>query len=80
MGTLILIGVLISIIINLFYMEELKALILRISTGVDNIKADITRIKENLPATGGLTEAQVAELRTSLEDAAAKVESLDAEN
>jgi len=54
---------------------------------LSNIDADIDRIKEGLPQTGGLTEAEVVELRSSLDQAqtaitAAKdaAASLDLEN
>jgi len=42
------------------------------ATSIDGIAADITFLKENLPATGGMTEAEVEELTVKLEDAAAK--------
>lgn len=58
-----------------------------VQTSLTNIAGDITAIKEGLPATGGLTEAEVAIVRTSLERAelsitAAKnaAANLDAEN
>lgn len=56
-------------------------------TSLTNIAGDITAIKEGLPATGGLTEEEVATLRTSLESAEASITAaknaaanLDAEN
>ena len=42
------------------------------ATSIDGIAADITYLKSNLPATGGMTEAEVDALATQLEDAAAK--------
>lgn len=42
------------------------------ATAIEGVAADITYLKENLPATGGMTEAEVEELATKLEDAAAK--------
>ena len=74
----VLIGI--NIYLNYTQMEELKALIARVQAGIVNIKDDITRIKEGLPATGGLTAEQVAELKTDLENAVKSVEDLDAEN
>lgn len=42
------------------------------ATSIEGIAADITYLKENLPATGGLSEAEVEALAVKLEDAASK--------
>lgn len=42
------------------------------ATSIDGIAADITYLKEGLPATGGMTEAEVEELTAKLEEAATK--------
>lgn len=62
-------------------LAELKALAQRANTALDtqstaitNIAADIQRIKDGLPTTGGLNDAEVAELRTDLEAVATKAE------
>jgi uncharacterized protein involved in exopolysaccharide biosynthesis len=61
-------------------LDELKALATSASASLDKIKEDITRIISTLPAEGGLTAAEVAELRTSLSDLAKKADDLDKEN
>jgi hypothetical protein len=45
------------------------------ATSIDGIAADITFLKDDLPATGGMTEAEVTELTTKLEEAASKATS-----
>jgi hypothetical protein len=80
MEYLLLIGLIINIILTITFMEEMKALIGRLQSGVTNIKNDITEIKNNLPPTGGLTAEQVAELKADLTAAVQQVEDLDAEN
>lgn len=42
------------------------------ATAIEGVAADITYLKENLPATGGMTEAEVEELTAKLEEAASK--------
>lgn len=59
---------------------ELNAKVDRISTAVDNIKADIQAIKDGLPASGGMTQEEVDALDAKLADVVTKTENLDAEN
>lgn len=47
-----------------------------VNTSLTNIAGDITRIKESLPAEGGLTAEEVATLKTALEGAEAKISAL----
>lgn len=61
-------------------LDELKAKANAAATSLANIRADITKIKEDLPTAGGLTEAEVAELRTELDTTAAVADTLDKEN
>lgn len=65
--------------------QEQKIDVLTTVTG--NIREDITRIKEGLPTSGGLTEAEVGALSTRLDTlgqktdtAIAEVQALDQEN
>lgn len=75
-------------------LQELLAKVLNLeqsgiatAESLTNIAADITAIKEGLPATGGLTEEEVSTLRSSLTKAETAITnaknaaaSLDAEN
>lgn len=68
-------------------LNEQEAAIDSIATSVTNIDADIDVIKENLPTSGGLTEAEVATLSAALDNVKTKttavkdaVAALDAEN
>lgn len=60
--------------------DELKALAKATATSLANIRADITTIKESLPTAGGLTEGEVDELRTELNNVATEADVLDKEN
>lgn len=62
-------------------LAQLKALAQRANAALDtqttaltNIAGDITRIKDGLPTTGGLTEAEVADLKADMEGVATKAE------
>lgn len=61
-------------------LQELQAKIAEGATRLDNIAADITAIKENLPAEGGLTAEEVAQLRVDLDGLVTKAANLDEEN
>lgn len=61
-------------------LDELNNKVLGLKNSLTNIKADIQKIKDSLPTTGGLTEAEVASLRTSLDEAGTQAAELDAEN
>jgi hypothetical protein len=61
-------------------LEAAKAKVGEIETRLTNIEEDISRIKENLPSEGGLTEAEVAELNTTLDNVIAKAKGLDEAN
>ena len=58
--------------------DDLKAILGRIDTATTNIAADLTAIKAKIGT--GMSEADVAEVTAGLEAAAARLESLDAEN
>lgn len=63
--------------------ENLDLLLGRVSgleTSLTNIKEDITRIKDSLPAEGGLTAEEVATLSAALDSAVSKADTLDKEN
>ena len=63
--------------------ETLDALIAKAdaaTTSLANIRQDIVTIKENLPASGGLTEAEVATLSAKLDSLAGEAAQLDSEN
>lgn len=59
---------------------ELNAKVDRISSAITNIRADIQVIKDNLPSTGGMTQAEVDALDTRLGEVVSTIEALDAEN
>lgn len=59
---------------------DLQAKVTRIGTAVDNIRADIQTIKDNLPSAGGMTQVEVDALDTQLAEVVTKTENLDAEN
>jgi hypothetical protein len=61
-------------------LTELKGKVTSLETSLDNIKGDITTIKEGLPAEGGLTADEVADLRAALDGAVSKADALDKEN
>lgn len=61
-------------------LDQLTAKINGVTTSLDNIKADITKIKEGLPTEGGLTAEEVATLSASLDAAVSKADALDQEN
>jgi len=63
--------------------ETLDALMAKATaaeTSLTNIKADITKIKEGLPTTGGLTADEVATLSSKLDALAGSADALDKEN
>lgn len=63
--------------------EQLTALTTKVDTletSLGNIRSDIQRIKDSLPASGGLTEAEVATLSTRLDTALGNADALDKEN
>lgn len=59
---------------------ELNAKVDRISAAVTAIRTDIQVIKDNLPASGGMTQAEVDALDTRLGEVVGQIEALDAEN
>jgi hypothetical protein len=61
-------------------LQELQAKIAEGATRLDNIAADITTIKENPPAEGGLTAEEVSQLRVDLDGLVTKAANLDEEN
>ena len=61
-------------------LDQLNAKVLGLKTSLTNIKDDIQKIKDSLPASGGLTEAEVASLSASLDEAGTQAADLDAEN
>jgi hypothetical protein len=82
---LISIPVLLLIILKKIIMaqETLDALMAKATaaeTSLTNIKADITKIKEGLPTTGGLTADEVATLSSKLDALAGSADALDKEN
>lgn len=61
-------------------LTELQGKVDDANTSLINIRADIQKIKDTLPAEGGLTADEVATLRTSLDNLASGAAALDAEN
>ncbi len=61
-------------------LAELKAYAQETQTSLTNIKGDITRIVENLPAEGGLSAEEVADLRNTLIATRDQAKALDEEN
>lgn len=61
-------------------LNELTGKVTGLKTSLTNIQGDITRIKNGLPTTGGLTEEEVATLRGELDTAVSQADSLDKEN
>lgn len=61
-------------------LAELQSKVDAANTSLTNIRADIQKIKDTLPAEGGLTADEVASLRTSLDSLASGAAALDAEN
>lgn len=61
-------------------LDQLTAKVNAVTTSLTNIKDDITRIKEGLPTSGGLTEAEVSALSAQLDAAVSAADSLDKEN
>lgn len=62
-------------------LNELKALAEESSTRLDNIAGDITRILDNqVPAEGGLSAEEVADLRSTLTALRDKAKGLDEQN
>lgn len=61
-------------------LDELQGKVNEANTSLTNIRADIQKIKDSLPAEGGLTAAEVATLRESLAGLASGAAALDAEN
>jgi len=58
--------------------DDLKAILTRIDVATTNIAADLSAIKAKIGT--GMSDVDVAEVQAGLEAAAAKLESLDAEN
>jgi predicted nucleic acid-binding Zn-ribbon protein len=61
-------------------LDQLTAKVNAVTTSLANIKDDITRIKDSLPTSGGLTEAEVADLSAKLDAAVSQADTLDKEN
>lgn len=61
-------------------LDALKSQVTQITGSLTNIKDDIQRIKDSLPVTGGLTEAEVTDLKGALDAAVAQASTLDQEN
>lgn len=60
--------------------NEINAYLDRIETAVGNIRQDIQDIKDGLPDNGGLSAAEVAQIKQRLTTVVDSVEALDAEN
>jgi len=60
--------------------EDLIGKIARLSVVIDNLRSDIQTIKDSLPAEGGATPEQVAEVNVLLDALLAKAAVLDEEN
>lgn len=61
-------------------LDQLTGKVSAVTTSLTNIKDDITRIKDSLPTSGGLTEAEVAALSSQLDAAVTSADTLDKEN
>ena len=61
-------------------LQELQTKVDAANTSLTNIRADIQKIKDSLPAEGGLTADEVATLRASLDGLAGNADALDKEN
>lgn len=61
-------------------LQELQGKVNEANTSLANIRGDIQKIKDGLPAEGGLTAEEVATLRESLNNLASGAAALDAEN
>lgn len=61
-------------------LDELRAQAAAAKQSVTNIRGDIQRIKDSLPAEGGLTADEVATLKADLTDLAGTADTLDKEN
>lgn len=61
-------------------LDQLTGKVSAVTTSLTNIKDDITRIKDSLPTSGGLTEAEVAALSSQLDAAVTAADTLDKEN
>lgn len=61
-------------------LDQLTGKVSAVTTSLTNIKDDITRIKDSLPTSGGLTEAEVAALSSQLDAAVVSADTLDKEN
>ena len=61
-------------------LAELKAEAAKTRTSLDNIRGDIARIIAGLPASGGLTAEEVADLKADLVATSTAADTLDKEN
>lgn len=61
-------------------LDQLMAKVDQANTSLTNIRADIIRIKDSLPTTGGLTAEEVTVLAGRLDTLANDINTLDKEN